>query len=369
VKPANLLVRKEATGWKVKIIDFGLAMPQKVVETSQKGSTVRQKETMIGSSIAGTLDYGAPEQMGRRKEPVGPYSDVYGWAKTCCYALFQTTQPLLKHWKSVPEPLAGLLEKCLEEDPKQRPAGFAEVLKGLGNSPVAPSAPAPVVPQQEFDFERPEREAGDAPGGRTTRKKPKKNLLPWVLGGAGLLAVALIVVVAVLLGGQKKEGPKLVERGNKEPADQVGVTKPSSDKEEREKDGKQVAKVAPPVGRLPKKSEDHHKLSDKEESKKDGPPAKLDRQTKKDEFSVGKGTLVITTTVVNDRQVRFVFVARNFGTDYSPLTNWLNTNQGFYRRKLEELGRGTGTWQQTNLTWPPKLSNQEATFDVTFERK
>jgi tetratricopeptide (TPR) repeat protein len=102
VKPANLLVRKEGTGWKVKIIDFGLAMPQKVVETSRKASKAMQKETMIGSSIAGTLDYGAPEQMGRRKEPVGPYSDVYGWAKTCCYALFQTTQPLLKHWSSCP---------------------------------------------------------------------------------------------------------------------------------------------------------------------------------------------------------------------------------------------------------------------------
>ena len=50
---------------------------------------------MIGSSIAGTLDYAAPEQMGRRPEPVGPYSDVYGWARTCCHALFGTTQPLI----------------------------------------------------------------------------------------------------------------------------------------------------------------------------------------------------------------------------------------------------------------------------------
>ena len=131
MKPANLLVRKEAAGWQVKIIDFGLAMPQKVAETSQKASTARQRETMIGSSIAGTLDYGAPEQMGRRKEPVGPYSDVYGWAKTCCYALFQTTQPLMKHWKSVPEPLAELLETCLEEDPNNRPQGFLEILTAL----------------------------------------------------------------------------------------------------------------------------------------------------------------------------------------------------------------------------------------------
>jgi hypothetical protein len=141
VKPANLLVRKEAAGWKVKIIDFGLALPQKVVETSRKGSTARQKETMVGSSIAGTVDYGAPEQMGRRKEPVGPYSDVYGWAKTCCYALFRTTQSLPKHWQSVPGPLAGLLGQCLEEDPADRPASCAAVLRQLNALGLRQSGP------------------------------------------------------------------------------------------------------------------------------------------------------------------------------------------------------------------------------------
>jgi uncharacterized protein (TIGR03067 family) len=529
VKPANLLVRKEATGWKVKIIDFGLAMPQKVVQTSQKGSTVRQKETMIGSSIAGTLDYGAPEQMGKRKEPVGPYSDVYGWAKTCCYALFQTTQPLMKHWKSVPEPLAELLEKCLEEDPKQRPARFAEVLKGLDTG-VASSASVPVVPERGFDFERPEREAVHAPRGRTTRKPPKKSLLPWVLGGVGLLTVLLLGLVVMFL----RSAPKPVEVAGKEDGRNPSVVKPVTKGEDknpanssndspppiREKPGEPTkpgasgpkvpapepkddrailqgrwyavsegsageeaiiamnkimdatgdrmrierthkgkrgvydgtfrleptatpkrfdwegtavggqvelhgiyeltedtfkvcymivpkgatytrpndystpgnsrvnitfkrsplkvgrpapgtgsASNTPPPPAAEKTQPDRNKSPDKDESKKDGPPAKVGGQTRKDEYSVGKGTLVITTTVVDDRRVRFVFVARNFGNDYLPLTNWINTNQGFYRRKLEELGLGTGAWQQTNLTWPPKLGNEEATFDVTFERK
>jgi hypothetical protein len=258
VKPANLLVRKEATGWKVKIIDFGLAMPQKVVQTSRKGSTARGKETMIGSSIAGTLDYGAPEQMGKRKEPDGPYSDVYGWAKTCCYALFQTTQPLMKHWKSVPEPLAELLEKCLEEDPRQRPAGFAEVLKGLDTG-VASSAVAPIVPEQGFDFERSEREVVATATLPATRKKPKKSLLPFVLGGVGLLGVALVGVFGFVLGGPKKEGPEVAgrgkekvaavaergkeegpavaDRGKEEPADQGSGTQVPSYKEGRKKEG------------------------------------------------------------------------------------------------------------------------------------
>jgi hypothetical protein len=85
-------------------------------------------------------------------------------------------------------------------------------------------------------------------------------------------------------------------------------------------------------------------------------------------FSVGKGTLEMTTTVLDDRRVRFVFVARRFGRDYSPLTNWLNKNQDVFRRKLEELGLGTGAWRRTNLTRPPRLAGDNATFEVTFER-
>jgi hypothetical protein len=209
-------VRKEATGWKVKVIDFGLALPQKVVETSRKGSTARQKETIVGSSVAGTLDYGAPEQMGRRKEPVGPYSDVYGWAKTCCYALFGTTQPLMKHWMSVPEPLAELLGKCLEEDPKQRPAGFAEVLRGLGmrEGSVAPASPVPVGREQEFDLEGHAGEAVAARIATTTRKKPKKSLVPWVLCGVPTLLCVALMVFGLVLGGGKKDGPESAERGN-----------------------------------------------------------------------------------------------------------------------------------------------------------
>ena len=48
----------------------------------------------------------------------------------------------MKHWSSLPRSLAELLEKCLEEDPKQRPAGFAEVLKGLDTGVVSYSASA-----------------------------------------------------------------------------------------------------------------------------------------------------------------------------------------------------------------------------------
>jgi uracil-DNA glycosylase family 4 len=143
VKPANVLVRKGEAGWEVKLIDFGLALRRGTLQSA----TVSSK-TLQGSSITGTLDYAAPEQMGKRPGAVGPHSDVYGFAKTCCYALFQTPQPLLRHWRSLPAGLAELLESCLEETPEGRPAGFAAVLDNLGALVPAPrpAAPPPPVP-------------------------------------------------------------------------------------------------------------------------------------------------------------------------------------------------------------------------------
>ena len=131
VKPANVLVCKDETGWHVKLIDFGLALKQSVLEVR---STQEQRRSITGTSIAGTIDYAAPEQLGKRKAPVGPPADIFGFAKTCCYALFQTPQPLPRHWRTVPAALAEvaeLLESCLEDQPTQRPQDFDAVLERL----------------------------------------------------------------------------------------------------------------------------------------------------------------------------------------------------------------------------------------------
>src|SRR5207253_10985918 len=77
VKPANVLVRRilpsppqrgrgvggEGVGWEVRVIDFGLALKQNVLEGA--AATLRQGKTLVTNSIAGTLDYAAAEQMGR----------------------------------------------------------------------------------------------------------------------------------------------------------------------------------------------------------------------------------------------------------------------------------------------------------------
>jgi tetratricopeptide (TPR) repeat protein len=127
VKPANLLVRRESAGWRVKLIDFGLAMRRQALQ-----GTVGSGRTLAGSSIAGTLDYAAPEQMGRLPGvSVGAQADVYSFGKTCCYALFRTTQPSWQHWRKLTEPMAELLGTCLAEAPAERPKSFADVIEAL----------------------------------------------------------------------------------------------------------------------------------------------------------------------------------------------------------------------------------------------
>ncbi len=153
VKPANLLVRKDGTGWRVKLIDFGLALKQSVIQATLGSPTARPRST-LGYSIVGTIDFAAPEQMGRHPGvAAGPPADVYGFAKTCCFALFRTAQPLMKHWRSLPPALADLLEECLGDRPDDRPRSFAAVLERLAllqRPAETPGKPQPSAePRQE----------------------------------------------------------------------------------------------------------------------------------------------------------------------------------------------------------------------------
>jgi serine/threonine protein kinase len=153
VKPANVLVRRGAspgahapgspTSWQVKLIDFGLALRP----TALQGSA--SSRTLLGSSIAGTLDYAAPEQLGRLEGvAVSPASDVYGFARTCCYALFQTPEPTLRHWQGLRPALADLLGQCLERLPERRPQDFGAVLARLAALSSTPADVPTVVPAE-----------------------------------------------------------------------------------------------------------------------------------------------------------------------------------------------------------------------------
>ncbi|MHB1423099.1 MAG: bifunctional serine/threonine-protein kinase/formylglycine-generating enzyme family protein [Gemmataceae bacterium] len=148
LKPDNILVRKEGSTWKVKIIDFGLALRKQTIETSMAAGAAGN--TILGDSVAGTIEYAPPEQMGKLKgvKP-GPYSDVYAFGKMCCYALFKTTEPKNRHWATVSKDLHEMLEQCTEQELEHRLPNFEPVLKVL--EALAPQ-------RQKADAERKRRE-------------------------------------------------------------------------------------------------------------------------------------------------------------------------------------------------------------------
>jgi serine/threonine protein kinase len=123
LKPDNVLIRKEGGQWKVKIIDFGLALRKQTIETSMAAGAAGN--TILGDSVAGTIEYAPPEQMGKLKgvKP-GPYSDVYAFGKMCCYALFKTTEPKNRHWATISKELAGMLEQCTEQELEHPASSF-----------------------------------------------------------------------------------------------------------------------------------------------------------------------------------------------------------------------------------------------------
>lgn len=229
VKPANVLVRSGKDGLRIQLIDFGLALRQDSLRDSFK-----QSKTLAGVSIAGTLEYAAPEQLGRLPGvKAGVYSDIYGFGRTCCYALFQTTQPGLKQWESVPRPLAELLGRCVAEWPESRPADFTEVMKGLDRvqwdlrareivssvegTPLAEPLPRPSAKPSS-------RIKRAAVPSRSEERRPRRDKLPpsplenvvgglpvWIWGviGLGLLLVFVggVTFVGLLASSPRTTGP------------------------------------------------------------------------------------------------------------------------------------------------------------------
>ncbi len=78
--------------------------------------------SMVGSAVAGTLHYAAPEQLDpARSQEVGPHSDVFGFGRTCLFALFGTTQPRSKRIRALPDPWPDLLDDCCDKKIERRP--------------------------------------------------------------------------------------------------------------------------------------------------------------------------------------------------------------------------------------------------------
>ncbi len=152
IKPANVLVRMHGDGrWEVKIIDFGLAMRQEKLARSQH-SQISARKSLVGSSVAGTPDYAAPEQLDPdRINEIGSHSDVYAFGRLCYAALLGETNPSGRKLRSLPEEWQDLLSDCTEQKITERLKNFDEVLSRLTamnspkSQPVVEVQPTPIT--------------------------------------------------------------------------------------------------------------------------------------------------------------------------------------------------------------------------------
>jgi WD40 repeat protein len=130
VKPANILVRS-GSRLAAKVIDFGLALHPTTVAAT-RAVTMPASRSLLGTSIAGTWKYAAPEQLGEAPGvPVGPHSDVFSFGRTCYFALLGTPEPDDDEKDALPESWKRFLSRSTARKIDRRPHSFAEVLEEL----------------------------------------------------------------------------------------------------------------------------------------------------------------------------------------------------------------------------------------------
>ncbi|WP_020410136.1 protein kinase domain-containing protein [Hahella ganghwensis] len=124
IKPGNILIDKE---WQVRMADFGIAH----FHNPESGGALHTQ----AESIVGTTAYMAPE-IRENPEAASIASDVYALGITM-YELYtgvcpqNNIPPPRKFEPEIPPGLNDLIMRCLEADPKERPASANEVKDSL----------------------------------------------------------------------------------------------------------------------------------------------------------------------------------------------------------------------------------------------
>jgi len=116
LKPQNLLLDPDC---RVKIADFGIAR------------TLDGTSLTLTGSVLGTAGYLAPEQAGG--EQVAAAADIYGLGVTL-HQLATGTMPGPDAAQTLPDPLRGVVARCLDPDPARRPT--AEALSAMLDEPA-----------------------------------------------------------------------------------------------------------------------------------------------------------------------------------------------------------------------------------------
>jgi tetratricopeptide (TPR) repeat protein len=137
LKPTSLLLRKEGPAWRVKLINFGLAVKPAVLFAPLTGPAAFARMT-VGLSAATTLPYLAPEHLGLLDGVVpGPTSDIYSFGRLCYYALLGVPEPDDELKEHMPASWRKVLGQCTARQVTRRPPNFQVVLKRLNQLQVA----------------------------------------------------------------------------------------------------------------------------------------------------------------------------------------------------------------------------------------
>ncbi len=185
IKPSNVMVTPHGH---VKLLDFGLARPEVLIEASTRGTG------MDGDARAGTPHYMAPEQA--EGKPITARADIFSLgvvAFECIagelpfdgateylyvHALVHDAPKSLAHLATgTPKELVRLVERCLSKDPAQRPESAAVVAKELRQ--IAETSVTPTV--------------------HTLRAASLQRSRNWWVAIASLVAAASIALAVVFL--------------------------------------------------------------------------------------------------------------------------------------------------------------------------
>lgn len=140
--PVDVLFRHDGSDWHVEILGFGAA-PETVFPVR------------TAADLVDRFYYAAPELRGLEEdvEP-GVHSDVYSYAKICCFALFGTPEPDDEEKEKLPASWRRMLGLCLRRKVEHRLTDFTAVLDQLAHIEMETlEHPGETVAEDELDVE------------------------------------------------------------------------------------------------------------------------------------------------------------------------------------------------------------------------
>jgi serine/threonine protein kinase len=245
LKPANVFLAEDADGVLPKLLDFGISRSARSADASL---------TRLGTAI-GTPQYMAPEQFESSRD-LDSRADIYAAGSVLyealtgkppfdgadAFAIYRSIlssepAPLTQKRPDLPDDLALIVQKALARDPAARFSSAREMREaiaavGLGGTVLetpAPSGSIGLAATKSMETVHPltkakptsertkdegyKRTAAMDVSGEVRRasgsiEQEKRSILPWILGGVGLLAVIGVVGFFVM----PKDDPPPIER-------------------------------------------------------------------------------------------------------------------------------------------------------------